>query len=460
MGNKNVFEVANSVSHRKCLQIYAGQVARYRQLFNCVCKDHSDSTPSLKCFDETNTSYCFGCRKSFTNVDLVVECLGISPLEAAIQICNDFNLEYDKPKPKEPENTVWSEDFKKYTAVLSYVYQLSLDIYKKSKLKWAAKRGLPDADIGYLALGNQSDGTPLLLSTKIKQMLSKSFKIEDEDLVRYGLIYKSTTIPEVEQEALSQHYTPFYQRYILPLRDKDGHIVGLIGRRNPTEDKEYETLKATDSDKAKIYNDKHPKYYNSVCVSSLDNPDGSKNPPLFKKGDHLFNFSTVRFSKEIYVVEGPMDALSLAALGHPNVVALSGCAMTQAQYDLLKNKDIILCLDNDKAGQKAIYDILMAHKDKPFKVLKLDGVKDFNEALVNNVALPKAQRAPLWLVGYVTSVSDWTNDDGRCAAWKMFAQYCGADRSSYTKMYPINTSYLPPTLFEAWKRFNRVYRKH
>ena len=73
-----------------------------------------------------------------------------------------------------------------------------------------------------------------------------------------------------------------------------------------------------------------------------------------KKSHILFGQPYIRDCEYVCVTEGPLDAMWLNQLGF-SAVALLGMSMSEKQKDLiltLPTKEIILCLDNDEAGQR------------------------------------------------------------------------------------------------------------
>jgi DNA primase catalytic core len=110
----------------------------------------------------------------------------------------------------------------------------------------------------------------------------------------------------------------------IPYRDSVGRIIGLIVRNV-----DYKS------------SDKIGKY---LYTTNLN------------KKAHLFNLRGIKDDKDLVVVEGILDAAIATARGIPNVVALGGTALNIAQLnEVIKRgaKKITLCLDSDKAGQKA-----------------------------------------------------------------------------------------------------------
>jgi len=118
----------------------------------------------------------------------------------------------------------------------------------------------------------------------------------------------------------------FKNRMMIPIRKVNGTVVGLIGR---------------------VLNDDKPKYLNSG------------DHPLYEKKLELFglcqNKRELRKRKEVLLVEGPLDVISLYQEGIRYAVASQGTALTKEQAYLLKryvNKVTIL-YDSDSAGIKA-----------------------------------------------------------------------------------------------------------
>ena len=129
-------------------------------------------------------------------------------------------------------------------------------------------------------------------------------------------------------------YDIFRNRIMFPLYNLDGKPVGFSGR---------------------IYNgEKDSKYVNS------------KESIIFKKGNLLYNYhralSHAREKHQIIVVEGFMDVIRLYTIGIKNVVATMGTAITKEHANLLMklSKNIVLCFDGDKAGEKATISALDA----------------------------------------------------------------------------------------------------
>ena len=75
-----------------------------------------------------------------------------------------------------------------------------------------------------------------------------------------------------------------------------------------------------------------------------------------KKSHVLFGQPHVQKTDYVCVTEGPLDTMWLDQLGFPSV-ALLGMSMSEKQRDLLltlPTNELILCLDNDEAGQRGL----------------------------------------------------------------------------------------------------------
>ena len=91
----NPFEtVKQNTSARQVAEFYGAKINKNGM---CQCPFHSDKTPSMK-IDERY--YCFGCQETGDAIDYVSKLFNIGLRDAAIKICEDMSLEYDKTTQK------------------------------------------------------------------------------------------------------------------------------------------------------------------------------------------------------------------------------------------------------------------------------------------------------------------------------------------------------------------------
>jgi DNA primase len=139
-----------------------------------------------------------------------------------------------------------------------------------------------------------------------------------------------------DEDLLFDHdigYDRKLRRVTFPIRNQLEELVGIVGRR--TEKTEY--------GKYKVYTRELLEY--GLTVTSF-----SKTNYLWRE-DRVLN----KELSDIYVVEGFKAALWFVQSGIENVVALMGSHMSELQQKKLgeSGRRILLCLDNDVAGQKA-----------------------------------------------------------------------------------------------------------
>ncbi len=124
------------------------------------------------------------------------------------------------------------------------------------------------------------------------------------------------------------YYDRFRHRIMIPIRDERGRMAGFGARIVDPEDV--------------------PKFLNSPET------------PIFSKGRLLYGLDrarkAIRAADQVVIVEGYMDVIAPHQAGFENVVSPMGTALTEDQLRLLKRftRKIVLALDPDAAGQKAI----------------------------------------------------------------------------------------------------------
>ena len=135
----------------------------------------------------------------------------------------------------------------------------------------------------------------------------------------------------------SGYYDRFRNRLMFPIRDANGRMTGFGARTLDPEGM--------------------PKYLNSPQTA------------LFDKSRLLYGLDrarkTIRSEDYVVVVEGYMDVIVPQQAGFMNVVSPMGTALTEHHLRALKRytRKIILALDPDAAGQKAILKGLQTARD-------------------------------------------------------------------------------------------------
>ena len=142
-------------------------------------------------------------------------------------------------------------------------------------------------------------------------------------------------------------------RIVIPVRNQQYKIVGLIGR----------------------------------AIESLQEPRYLYNKG-FKRADVLLNIQNAKAFSEVIVVEGSVDAMKVHEAGFPNVVATLGAQVSRNQVVLLKKyfDKIIIFSDNDDAGNAMRDAIIDLCRGKEIYTAKIsEGLKDPAEMQVQDI---------------------------------------------------------------------------
>ncbi len=271
----------------------------------------NEKTPSFTVNDEKGFYHCFSTSEHGNIFDFLMKTKSLRFGEAVKVLASEAGMQeyrftkYDKEK---------EEKFNKYKSIIkeySEYFQKQLFDKKNSfALSYLKERKLSEEAIkkfqlGYVPVNNFLDE------------LSKKYSIED--IKSTGLYY----FLEKNQKYIDR----FKNRIIFPILNLSGDTIAFGGRI--------------------INNNNLAKYINSPETE------------FFKKGRQLFNLNLAKDersnSKEVIIVEGYMDVISLYSRGIKNVISNSGTALTESQINLIWKFFInpIICLDGDKSGQQA-----------------------------------------------------------------------------------------------------------
>ena len=376
-------EVINEIKYRNDIENVISQYSvlkrRGKNLVG-LCPFHSEKTPSFTVYPENGSFYCFGCGVggdviTFTglieNLDYI-ESIKLLAERSNIQLPEDgYDNSFQKVK-----NTVY--DINRETAKFFHNYLMSDE--GKWALEYYKNRGLSLKTIKHFGLGAAPDSWDAL----INHLKSKGFTISD-----------MVTANVVGVSQRGSYYDRFRKRAMFPIINIRGNVVGFSGRAMPGEDKQG------------------GKYVNT------------SDTPVYKKSENLFgiNYAKNFCSEQMILVEGNMDVISLHQAGFENVVAPLGTAFTTEQANLIARytKEIVLMLDADAAGQKAVRraEEILRNTGLSVRVVSIPNGKDPDEYIKTQ----GAERFKALLEGAVSNMEykllmaaqglDLSNDDGR-----------------------------------------------
>ncbi len=376
-------DIINEIKYRNDIETAVSQYVNLkRRGKNLVglCPFHSEKTPSFTVYPENGSFYCFGCGAGgdvFTFTGLIenldyIESVKLLAERSGVALPQDG---YDDSMQK-LKNTIY--DINRDTARFFHSYLMSPD--GKWALDYLYGRGLTLKTIKHFGLGAAPDSWDAL----IKHLKSKGYR--ESDMIAANVVGKS------QRGSL---YDRFRKRVMFPIINIRGNIIAFSGRAMPGEDKQG------------------GKYVNTADT------------PVYKKSANLFgmNFAKNACAERVILVEGNMDVISLHQAGFTNTVAPLGTAFTTEQAKLLARytKEIVLMLDADAAGQKAIKRAteLLQNTGLSVRVVVIPDGKDPDEYIKKN----GADRFSALLSGAVSDMEyklltaaagiDLASDDGR-----------------------------------------------
>lgn len=339
-----------------------------------VCPFHDDSKPSMTVSPQKQFYYCFSCGAGGNSIKFLMEFQRQSFSDVVLDLARRYQL---------PVETVDGPQQERLRQQLSRRDQLHRALalasgWFRSQLKSASgadalaylrdQRGLSEATMETFELGYAPDQWDGLL-----KHLQHVEGLSPELLESAGLV--------VPRKGGNGFYDRFRGRVIVPIRDRQGRVIGFGGR----------SLDGSD-----------PKYLNSPETE------------VFEKGKHLFGLdqaaNAIRKDDRAVVVEGYFDVIALHAAGVTNAVASLGTALSSQQITQLcrcsDGKRIVLNFDADRAGIRAANRVigeveqLALQGQLELRVLHTPSGKDPDEYLKDHGAgdyRALLDQAPLWL---------------------------------------------------------------
>ena len=333
-------EIKNSNDIVDVISQYVNLKRSGRNFFG-LCPFHKEKSPSFSVSPDKQIFHSFGCGaggnvihfiSKIENADFK-EAIGILANRAGIELPTLNNYEDNKTallKSKVYEiNQIAAEFY--HQNLYKPMSKIGQEYIKKRKLD---NRTLKSFLIGYS--GNFDE-----LYRILKQ---KGFT--EEEILASSLVNKTDDGKYIDR---------FRKRVMFPIQDTRNKVIAFGGR---------------------VTDDSKPKYINS--------PENI----VYSKGRHLFGLNVAKRGelKNIIIVEGYMDAISLYQRGITNVVASLGTALTEAQGRLLRrySERVTIGYDSDGAGQAATLRGLeiLQNIGCDVRILQISGAKDPDEYVI------------------------------------------------------------------------------
>jgi len=272
----------------------------------------NEKSPSFTVNDEKEFYHCFSSGEHGNIFDFLMKTKSIGFGEAVKILAADAGMQPYRfsnfDKKKDLRFQTYKNIYKEYS---DYFYNELFSPNNKDALDYLKKRGLSKNTIEEFKLGY------VPWKNNFYQDLLKNYSEEDINLT--GLYYK--------HDKSGKYIDRFNSRIIFPVNNISGDPIAFGGRI--------------------VKESKLAKYINSPETE------------FYKKGSMIFNLDKAKEcrseTKEVIIVEGYIDVVSVYSSGIKNVIANSGTALTDRQINIIWKffSNPIICLDGDKSGQDA-----------------------------------------------------------------------------------------------------------
>lgn len=306
-----------------------------------MCPFHKEKSPSFSVSPDKQIFHCFGCGAGGNVIHFVSKIENADFKEAISILANRAGIELPTLNNYEDNKTAMLK-----TKVYE-INQIAAEFYhhnlyrptSKTAQEYIKKRKLDNKTLKSFLIGYSGNYDELY-----KILKQKGYK--EEEILASSLVNKTDDGKYIDR---------FRKRVMFPIQDIRNKVIAFGGR---------------------VLDDSKPKYINS--------PENI----VYSKGRHLFGLNVAKKSdlKNIIIVEGYMDAISLYQRGITNVVASLGTALTEAQGRLLRrySERVTIGYDSDGAGQAATLRGLeiLQNIGCDVRILQISGAKDPDEYVI------------------------------------------------------------------------------
>lgn len=295
-----------------------------------LCPFHHEKTPSFSVSPDRQIFHCFGCNKGGGVFRFVMEMENLSFPDAVRKLAGQYGMEVPEERQGEGEWRRRREHILALNKEAARFYRENLATPDGARVAdYIRSRAVSPKFSARFGLGAASDAWDTLL----RAMTAKGY--DKRDLLDAGLAVAGKG---------GGVYDKFRNRLMLPVIDVRGDVIGFTSR---------------------VMDDSTPKYLNTPETA------------IFKKRSILYGLNYAKNTKRsnFILVEGNMDVITLHQAGLDNAVATMGTALTEEHIRVLSRytKELVLCYDNDSAGEEATQRALglLKNSDLAVKVLRL-----------------------------------------------------------------------------------------
>lgn len=292
------------------------------------CPFHNEKTPSFHVLPDRQFYHCFGCKKGGGVINFIMDIENLSYPDAVRFLAKRANI----PVPEEANDG--TEKLRRRMLELNrdaarWYYQTLQGPDGQAVRAYLERRRIHRKIAVRFGMGAAPDSWDALLTAMTQKGYGK------DELIRAGLAVSGKN---------GHLYDKFRNRLILPVIDVRGDVIGFGSR---------------------VLDKSEPKYMNTPETLT------------YSKRRVLYGLNLAKKTKRpnMILCEGNLDVVTLHQAGFDNAVACMGTALTQEQIRLLSRftRELVLCYDNDGAGQMATDRALELLQNSEFtvKVLRL-----------------------------------------------------------------------------------------
>ena len=289
-----------------------------------LCPFHNEKTGSFSVSPDKQIYHCFGCKHGGGVINFIMEIENLSFPDAVRFLAKRAGMEV-------PDDGEDKEAARRRQRILALNRDAARWFYQNlSRPEGAAvaayldKRKITRKTAMNFGLGASLDSWDSLLTAMLQAGYTKT------ELLAAGLVV---------QNQKGRLYDKFRNRLMFPVIDVRGDVVAFCGR---------------------VLDKSDPKYVNTQETA------------VYSKRRNLYGINLAKKTKRpnFILCEGNIDVITLHQAGFDNAVASMGTALTVEQTRLLSRytKELVLCYDNDTAGQMATEKAIALLEDSEFTV--------------------------------------------------------------------------------------------
>lgn len=424
------------IARSDIVDVVSGYVALQRKGGNLfgLCPFHNEKTPSFSVSPDKQIYHCFGCKKGGGVINFIMEIENLTFPEAVRFLAKRANL----PVPEDDGPQDGADRLRRRVLELNrdaarWYYDLLCSPEGAAVQAYLDKRRIRRGIAVRFGMGASPDRWDGLLTAMTRRGYTK------EELLAAGLVVNGKN---------GRLYDKFRNRLMLPVIDTRGDVVGFGSR---------------------VIDNSEPKYMNTTETIT------------YSKRRILYGLNLAKKTRRpnIILCEGNLDVVTLHQAGFDNAVASMGTALTVEQTRLLSRftKELVLCYDNDNAGQLATQRALELLNNSEFsvKVLKLpnrmvdgkptkqdadDFIKNYGPAAFENL-LSGSENGVEFRMTQIAARYDLTSDEGRIGyAGEIAEELCrlenAVERDVYTNRAAQTAGLSPEAMkLEVQRAFKR-----